>query len=207
MNHQLIIFDVGANNGKTFLHHALDGHRVYAFEPTPKLISDIKEWLHPKIFPNYNLVEKAVSLENGKTTFNIAGQGDWGCSSILEFSDNLEVTWAGRTDLKVTERIEVETIRLDTFIEQSGNIPYISYLHIDTQGHDLAAMKSLGRYMTIVQAGCVEVPQSKEVQLYKGQHSKEEMIKFLGENGFAIKHIEHQMNEDNIYFERIGSIQ
>jgi FkbM family methyltransferase len=97
----MIIFDVGANNGKTFLHHALDGHRVYAFEPTPKLISDIKEWLHPKIFPNYNLIEKAISLENGKTTFNIAGQGDWGCSSLLEFSDNLEVTWAGRTDFKV----------------------------------------------------------------------------------------------------------
>jgi FkbM family methyltransferase len=202
MNQQFIIFDVGANNGKTFLHHAIDGHRIYAFEPTPKLIGDIKEWLHPNIFPNYKLIEKAVSLENGKTIFNIAGQGDWGCSSILEFSDNLDATWAGRTDFKVTEQIEVETIRLDTFIEQSGNISHISYLHIDTQGHDLAAIKSLGKYIGIVQAGCVEVPQSKDVQLYKGQHTKEEMMDFLSQNGFVIKNIEHQMNEDNLYFER-----
>jgi hypothetical protein len=57
--------------------------------------------------------------------------------------------------------------------------------------------------MSIVQAGCVEVPQSTEVQLYKGQHSKEEMMQFLMENGFAIKHIEHQMNEDNLYFQRV----
>lgn len=176
---------------------------VYAFEPTPKLISDIREWLHPSIFPNYQLIEKAVSLENGKTTFNIAGQGDWGCSSLLEFSDNLEKTWEGRTDLKCTEKIEVDTIRLDSFIEENGNIPYISYLHIDTQGHDLAAFKSLGKYIPIVQAGCVEVPVSDAVKLYKDQHSKEEMMSFLAENGFSIKRIEHQMNEDNLYFERI----
>ena len=201
MNQQ-IIFDVGANNGRTFLHQALDGHRVYAFEPTPQLIQYIKSWLHPHLFPYYNLIEKAVSLENGKAIFNVSGTHDWGCSSLLDFSDNLEVTWPGRHDFKVTERIEVETIRLDSFIAQTGNIPYISYLHIDTQGHDLAALKSLGKYIGIVQAGCVEVPQSKEVQLYKGQHSKEEMIEFLIASGFTIKRTEHQMNEDNLFFER-----
>lgn len=201
---QAIIFDVGANNGKTFLHPAIDGHWVYAFEPTPKLVAEIKQWLHPTIFPNYRLIEKAVSLTNGKTTFNIAGQGDWGCSSLLQFSDDLETTWSGRTDLKVTEIIEVETIRLDTFIEQNGNIPFISYLHIDTQGHDLAVLKSLGQYIGMVHSGCVEVPQSKEVQLYKNQHSKEEMMEFLNDNGFEVKQIQHQMNEDNLYFSRKG---
>jgi FkbM family methyltransferase len=213
MSQQLIIFDVGANDGKTFLRHALDGHRVYAFEPTPKLISDIKQWLHPKIFPNYKLIEKAVSIENGSAVFNIAGHYDWGCSSLLEFADNLEFspwagTWLGYTSNqnKVTERIEVETIRLDTFIEQNENIPYISYLHIDTQGHDLAVMKSLGKYIQIVQSGCVEVPMSKNAQLYKNHHTKEEMIAFLTENGFEIKQIQQQTNEENIYFERKESV-
>lgn len=157
MNQELIIFDVGANDGKSFLEKARSRHYVYAFEPTPKLIHDIKEWLDITIFPNYKLIEKAVSIENESAVFNIAGHHDWGCSSLLEFADNLELTpWAGTwlgytsNQNKVTERIEVETIRLDTFIEQNGNIPYISYLHIDTQGHDLAVMKSLGKYIHIV---------------------------------------------------------
>jgi FkbM family methyltransferase len=202
---QRIIFDVGANNGETFINNALNGDCVYAFEPTPQLIEYIKGWLYPNKdkLPNYNLIEKAVSLENGKTTFNIAGQGDWGCSSILEFSENLDVTWPGRTDFKVTEKIEVETIRLDTFIEQNGNIPYISYLHVDTQGNDLAVLKSLGKYIEIVQEGVVEVPQSSEVQLYKGQHTKEEMVQFLISNGFEITRTESQQNEDNIFYRKI----
>lgn len=47
--------------------------------------------------------------------FNIAGQADWGCSSLLEFSNGLDKTSPGRTDLKVTDTITVNTIRLDTF--------------------------------------------------------------------------------------------
>lgn len=36
MSQQLIIFDVGANDSKSFLEKARSGHYVYAFEPTPK---------------------------------------------------------------------------------------------------------------------------------------------------------------------------
>lgn len=197
-----IIFDVGANDGKTYLGDAMAGHRVYAFEPTPKLIQEIKAQSWFTSLPNYRLIEKAVSIENGKATFNIAGRGDWGCSSLLEFSDNLEVTWPGQT-LTVTDKVEVETIRLDTFIEQHDEpIPYISFLHVDTQGHDLVVLKSLGKYIDIVRAGCVEVPQSVRVHLYKNQHSREEMVDFLQSNGFTINRITHQMNEDNLFFQR-----
>lgn len=47
---------------------------------------------------------------------------------------------------------------------------------------------------------------SKNTQLYKNHHTKEEMIAFLTENGFEIKAIQQQTNEENIYFERTGSV-
>jgi hypothetical protein len=63
-------------------------------------------------------------------------------------------------------------------------------------------LKSLGKYIDIVRAGCVEVPQSARVHLYKNQHSREEMVEFLQSNGFTINHITHQMNEDNLFFQK-----
>ena len=59
----------------------------------------------------------AISNFIGKTAFHIAGQSDWGCSSLLEFSNNLDITWPGRTDFKVTETIDIEVITLKYFIE------------------------------------------------------------------------------------------
>lgn len=142
-----------------------------------------------------------MSDKAGKSTFNIAGQADWGCSSLLEFSDDLNESWPGRTDFKVTEQIEVEVIRLDDFVAER-NIPRIDWLHIDTQGSDLNVLRSLGDKISIVQAGVIEVPQSTKVMLYKGQHTKEETIAFLENNGFTIYKTESQQNEDNLFFRR-----
>lgn len=195
-----VIFDVGANFGQTFIDHARHGYHVYAFEPTPYLISEIKKWSCD--IPTYHLIEYAVSETEGIMKFNIAGQSDWGCSSLLEFSDGLDKTWPGRSDLKVTDTINVNTIRLDTFLKDHPEIEKIDYLHIDTQGSDLSVLRSLGDKIQIVEEGIVEVPQSVEVVLYKKQHTKEEMIAFLYSNGFEIVGVTSQMNEDNLRFRK-----
>jgi maleate cis-trans isomerase len=54
----------------------------------------------------------------------------------------------------------------------------------------------------MVQSGVVEVPQSEKVSLYKGQHTKQEAIDFLEQNGFVIDKVTSQVNEDNLYFVR-----
>lgn len=197
-----VIFDVGANDGRTFLAEAQGGCSVYLFEPTPFLTEGIKGWICD--FPTMRLFEMAVSETDGETTFNIAGQCDWGCSSLLEFSEGLEETWPGRTDFKVTDRVTVKTTRLDTFLETHPEISSIDYLHVDTQGSDLAVLRSLGDKISMVREGVVEVPQSTDVMLYKGQHTKEDMIKFLNENDFEVFDVVSQMNEENLKFRRIG---
>jgi FkbM family methyltransferase len=196
-----VIFDVGANDGSTFsgLACAIPWLEVYAFEPTPQLLKSLR--LQMGNVGNYHIVPKAVGETEGSVHFNVAGQGDWGCSSTLEFSSGLDETWPGRTDFQVTERISVEMIRLDKFLK-SRNVSRIDFLHVDTQGTDLSVLKSLGDEVTRVRAGVIEVPQSCEVMLYEGQHTREEAISWLEKHQFAIWKTVPQQNEDNIYFRR-----
>ena len=155
-------------------------------------------------FKNYNLIKKAVSNYEGKATFNVAGQCDWGCSSLLEFSDRSKVDWPGRTDFVVTQKIEVEVIRLDKFVKENS-ITKIDYLHIDTQGSDLNVLKGLGEQLSIVQEGAMEAASKPDI-LYFGQNTQEECVDFLISKGFEITRIEindPQQNEVNIYFKRV----
>ena len=194
-----VIFDVGANDGSTFLEIArlLPWISVHAFEPTPTLVQRIQN--ASQGIRNFCLIPKAVGEQPGFLPFNVAGRGDWGCSSLLEFSDDLEQTWPGRDDFVVTERIEIEVITLADYI-QARNIRKVDFLHIDTQGTDLGVLRSLGDAIARVRAGVVEVPASKSVMLYKNQHSKEEMIAFLKEHRFKIWKEVEQQNEINLYF-------
>lgn len=196
-----IFFDIGANNGTTSIPVAQQQPNtdVYAFEPTPEMIQIIKE--KSKELSNYNLIPKAVSDYNGSAIFNVAGNSDWGCSSLLDFSENSKKLWPGRTDFNVTHKINVEVIRLDTFIT-NYNISKIDWLHVDTQGSDLKVLYGLGEKIEIVLGGVIEAANKIDI-LYNGQNTKEECINFLKSKGFFITGLEYNdqfENEINIFF-------
>ena len=199
------IFDVGANDGS----HGIGFARkhpditVYAFEPTPRLVDVIKSRIRDEGIRNLVVVPVAVSDIEGTLKFNVAGKGDWGTSSLLEFSDGLELTWPGRKDLVVTEVIDVTAIRLDRFIRENG-ITSIEYLHCDTQGTDLKVLASLGEYIGIVRRGVIESATSRDVTLYKGQHTLEDVVLFFLQNALEVERIKgspkNNFNEINVYF-------
>lgn len=194
----MIVLDIGANNGSSNIHRAQNGDTVYAFEPTPEMIIEIEK--KTAGMPNYHLNKVAVSNYNGKATFNVAGHCDWGCSSLNEFSDNLEKTWPGRGDFKVTHTIDVEVIRLDSFIEANG-IQQIDYLHCDAQGSDLQVLEGLGKYISIVKEGVIEVAANNELALYKKvDNTLLSAVDFLTKNGFRDIHITPWSNEYNVHF-------
>lgn len=201
--YEKIVFDVGANNGSSSVPLAIANptYLIFAFEPTPEMI----EVIQSKIvgLENYVIVPKAVSDYNGTAEFNVAGNWDWGCSSLLKFSKKSQTDWPGRTDFHVTYKLNVDVIRLDTFIEESG-ITKIDHLHIDTQGSDLNVMKGLGEYLQIVNEGTMEAGTSDDV-LYEGQNKLNDCIKFLLLNGFKVVDVNSNdvfCHEVNIVFKK-----
>jgi FkbM family methyltransferase len=198
-----IKIEVGANRGTETKELASDDSIVYAFEPTYELLA---EYLWPLSYKNKNIriLPFAVDCENSFKKFNVAGHWDWGCSSLYEFSDNLNETWPGRVDFSNTHSYIVPTITLYDFCELY-KIDTIDFLHIDAQGNDFNVLKSLKDKISIVKEGVIEA--SKKVELYKNTNNKVDNIKeYLKLNGFEI--INETINdaveaEVNIYFKKI----
>jgi len=203
-----ILFDVGANWGVDSLETIKNNPDwvCYAFEPTPRLAEHLRQ-ASAAFADRYHVYEYAISDENTDAVFNVAGQADWGCSSLLQFSDNLDKSWPGRTDFVVTEQIPVKVITLAYFFEKILPnlfvVPQIEYFHCDTQGNDLKVLKGMGHYISKIKRGVIEVPMSTNVMLYKGQHTKEEAVDYLEQNGFAIENFGVQQNELNVYFKNL----
>lgn len=200
-----VFLDVGANDGNSLVHHTNDPNNiVYAFEPTRELAHKLRD--RTRHIPNYVVVEKAVADFQGKSTFFISGQADWGCSSLNHFSDNLEETWPGRTDFKVTDSYEVEVITLRDFLNDHPEITEIEYLHCDVQGKDLEVLFGLGDKIQLVKAGVIEMPTSHKTKLYQDQkYLSDDAVKFLENNNFRVTNIspnDRFNNECNISFQR-----
>lgn len=197
------LFDVGAHWGQDSLDITRNNPDIicFAFEPTPELAEQLRQ--KSQDFSNRYIVNQiAISDYDGKSDFHLV-VGDTGSASLNEFNNNLNETWPGRTDFVVRKTIQVPVYRLDTWIRNfASHVNSIFHLHIDAQGSDLAVLVGLGNMISIVETGVVEVPQKEELRLYKGQHTKEDCIRFLQTNNFVINKIVSQVNEDNLFFER-----
>lgn len=199
-----ILFDVGANYGEDSVPITATNtqYQAYAFEPTPELV-DYLTRMTRDFSDRYHIIPCAVSDFDGSAQFHLTAHANWGCSSLLTFSDGLDKTWPDRTDFFTERSIDVKVIRLDGWLKDNPQIEWIDFFHCDTQGTDLKVLQGMGDYFGIIRAGCIEVPQSKDVMLYKGQHTKEEALDFLNDKGYEVFETKSQQNEDNIYFRPI----
>jgi FkbM family methyltransferase len=195
-----VIVEVGANYGNDTARFVQDkNNEVWAFEPTPELVDHLKDKF--KDDKNFYLIDKAVDIEEGKRIFNIAGGGDWGCSSLYEFTEDIHEKWQGRPDFNITHTVEVDTIRLDTFIV-NNNIKKIDYLWIDAQGNDFRVLKSLGEKLDIVKEGKCEG--SHTVDLYKTEDNKVvDIVKWLEDKNFECNVIPDNVNKEaDVHFKK-----
>ena len=199
-----IIFDVGANVGTSTLQYAIDNPdkvNLYAFEPVPQSYETIVKKADG--LSNIFVFKNAVSDFNGKANFNVShASADHAASSLFEYSDKLETNWGPvKHHFEVVEKIEVDVIRLDAFIEEHG-IEYITYFHCDTQGSDLNVLKGLGKHIHKIKEGAVEAA-IKYNALYKNQVMLDTMMNFLVEHNFEIVAVQANdawQNEANIIF-------
>ncbi|MCP4736741.1 MAG: FkbM family methyltransferase, partial [Bosea sp.] len=91
-------------------------------------------------------------------------------SSLLPFTDEVQ-KWKNPTPttplLQTINSYKVKAVRLDTFIEKVNlQNTIIDFIKIDTQGHDLNVIKSLGKYLSNVREILCEV-QTTNFDLYK----------------------------------------
>jgi FkbM family methyltransferase len=195
-----IIVEVGANYGNDTAHFVNDkNNEVWAFEPTPELIEHLSNRFRGD--KNFHLIGKAVDIEETTKVFNIAGGGDWGCSSLYEFADDIHEKWEGRPDFQVTHTVEVQTIRLDTFIVEN-KIEKIDYLWVDAQGNDFKVLKSLGDKIDIVAKGKCEGAYT--VDLYKTEENRvEDIVAWLQSNSFSCNVVlDNVGKEADVHFSR-----
>lgn len=204
-----VLFDVGANTGQNSIEMTRknSSYFCFAFEPNSSLCAYLKNDTQD-IKDRYFIYDFAVANFSGKSTFYVSHHADSGVSSLRPFSENICLTWSGRTDLYYDEEVTVRVITLKEFIEtiRPFQIEKLDYLHVDAQGSDLDVLRGLEEHISKVRRGVIEAPHNSHVQLYQGQHNRNEAITFLTENGFAIKS-EHwndpHQNESNLYYSRI----
>ena len=169
---------------------------VYAFEPN----SEIVEFNYSKfeIPENYIIINKAVSDFDGVVPFYLCSLDS--CSSLMN--------WGNGPTMGEMNKIEVECVRMDTFIKEVG-IKEIEFVSIDTQGNDLNVLKGFGNKIKIVKEGiCESMSEDTEWRLYDKQPSFSEFISFFDEYGYQTDWDYNwgggsEMNEVNIHFKKI----
>jgi FkbM family methyltransferase len=122
-----VFYDVGANAGFYCVIAARkvgDEGRVYAFEPSPALVSRVRENAELNGFKNIEIVDQAVSGESGWFDFNIEDE--------LGVQNSLSVSEASK---KV---VRVRTITIDGFAEDHRPPDLIL---LDIEGAELGALK------------------------------------------------------------------
>lgn len=133
-----VMFDIGANIGKFSkeLRSLSKNGIIYAFESISIAYNSLKKLKLGNRFHPKNL---AISNETGIADFLVNESNI--SSSILKPTPNQSSKW-----LNFSEKIEVETKRLDDFIISEG-LNSISLLKSDCEGFDLKVLESAGSYL------------------------------------------------------------
>ncbi len=189
--------DVGAHRGEMSLWWAErnPGLKIYAVEPNLRAAAKLMSRA-----PNYFVVPMAIAETDGFASFYV--NAFEAASSMLPLNRCALDSWIGGEELEVNSVTSVPTIRLDTLMTLAG-IQKVDYLKVDTQGMDLAVVRSAGSRLRDVAKIMLEVD-IKEVRLYSGSPSKGEIVAFLNEAGFYLASTEKQTHgqEENLTFIR-----
>jgi FkbM family methyltransferase len=189
--------DVGAHHGETTLRYAKQNPdlRIFALEPNLSAAAKLMGRA-----TNYFVIPLAIAEKNGIADFHVNAFD--AASSLLPFNEGALQSWIGGETLRVNSVIAIPTMRLDTFMDLTA-IQSVDYLKIDTQGMDLAVVKSAGQRLRDIARITLEVD-VKPVPLYSGAPSKNEVVAFLKEAGFSLVTAEKQSHnqEENLTFIR-----
>jgi FkbM family methyltransferase len=192
----LVIFDIGACEGEDSIRYArlFPNSRVYTFEPLPENQALVLANFEKFGVKNAELQSFALADREGTSTFHVSSgkppkkwegeQWNYGnkSSSLLKPElHNERFDW-----IEFSRSIEVQCNTIDRFLIKN-RLLRIDFIHMDVQGAELLVLKGAGSRISEITSIWLEV---SEEELYKHQVLKNELEKFLLENGFVKTHDE-----------------
>ncbi|MFZ1721705.1 MAG: FkbM family methyltransferase [Microgenomates group bacterium] len=165
-----IVLDVGANIGSISILAASRGEkvRVFAFEPTEKIIPLVKENIGVNGFEErIKIYQTAVSHKNGFLQFTIENE-----SEINHL-----------TSKRHNSSTSVKSLRLDTFVKRT-NISRIDLLKIDVEGAEMLVLSGAKKLIQKNQIETIIFEVNENIQEFGS--SVEEMFTFLRNNNYVL---------------------
>lgn len=161
------MIDVGAHHGGSLLPYAYAGWKIIAFEPDPYNRSQLKK----RAFSNRVLLQgDAVSDEEIEKVTFYASKESTGISSLSPFRDSHEKT------------AEVRVVTLRSAMKRL-NIESVNFLKIDTEGHDLMALKGFPWEVCTPEVVLCEFEDNKTKPL---GYDYKEMADYLVSKGYRV---------------------
>lgn len=156
-----------------YKQNGLDESKVIWFEANPSLKAKME-----KINSKLRIYNYAITDETGKTIpFFVTN--NFQSSSILPLQTHMK----HHPTIKVKEKIEVSTIRIDDFLSrEEDSIENYNLLNLDIQGAELMAIKGMGDLIENMEMLYLEV---NEEHLYKGCALLPELDDYLLGKGFV----------------------
>ncbi len=193
--------DVGAHKG-TYLDLFMNFYnldKVYIFEPQPEIFKFLKKKY--KKIKKIKKINSAVSEVNSFKEFRL-NLHDLTSSFTKLNDDNLYLKFKARlfqTNIKKIffKKIRVRTIKLSSFFKKN-KIKNIDLLKIDTEGHEMQALKGLGNEIKKIKIILIEF---HKPGIYLGYKSEKIHQHLLKNNFFLQKKIKFPLTtfEDRIY--------
>jgi len=131
-------------------------------------------------------IQAAIGLEDEESVdFYIIGS-EPGCNSLLKPSQELQSTTYNGVNREVSEIKKVKKVRLDTVLDGLSNLSKVYYVKFDLQGADLDGVKSLGKYLDIVEYIELELSLDSEKPFYEDSPDLEEILSTLESFDFEV---------------------
>lgn len=131
-----LVFDIGANVGTTVSEFLYTSDKVVCFEPNPDLVSLLKNK-----FEGTSVIidDRGVSDKNGTQTFKISN-----ADTISTLSEDWIVNSRFTGSYNWDTHVQIETVTLDTIVEEYGEPDYIK---IDVEGHEFEVLTSFTKLL------------------------------------------------------------
>lgn len=158
---------------------------VHLFEPNIDFYNKLIERFGE--LTNFHIYPTALSNKKGIFDFYLTGKQD--CSSLLPPE---EEAWVNRPDVTNYQVTQVEVDLMENVIP---NLPYISYLKLDTQGTEYEILEGMGGLLDKTHYVRCE---TSNIGQYKNQKTQKDIIALMESKGFI--YLEEKRIGADIFF-------